>query len=108
MEHNKQLYEHLFQAIWEQLGSGPARTEENGITWVCFGLLYVSSFIFGLASTVVALLGVAVLVTYSPQNGVILLVIAFLVSPLGLPMAAAWLVSKVQDLRYAIQDAVYG
>ena len=68
-------------------------------TWVC---------IFGLASTVVALLGVAVLVTYSPQNGVILLVIAFLVSPVGLPMAAAWLVSKVQDLRFAIQDAVYG
>lgn len=77
-------------------------------TWVCFGLLYVSSFIFGLASTVVALLGLAVLVTYSPQNGIILLVIAFLVSPLGLPMAAAWLVSKVQDLRFAIQDAVYG
>ena len=77
-------------------------------TWVCFGLLYVSSFIFGLASTVVVLLGLAVLVTYSPQNGIILLVIAFLVSPLGLPMAAAWLVSKVQDLRFAIQDAVYG
>ena len=77
-------------------------------TWVRFGLLYVSSFIFGLASTVVALLGLAVLVTYSPQNGIILLVIAFLVSPLGLPMAAAWLVSKVQDLRFAIQDAVYG
>ena len=32
-------------------------------TWVCFGLLYVSSFIFGLASTVVALLGIAVLGT---------------------------------------------
>lgn len=77
-------------------------------TWVCFGLLYVSSFLFGLVSTVVALLGVAMLVTYSPQNGIILLVIAFLVSPLGLPMAAAWLVGKVQDLRYAIQDAVYG
>ena len=57
---------------------------------------------------VVALLGITVLVTYSPQNGVILLVIAFLVSPLGLPMAAAWLVGKVQELRYAIQDAVYG
>ena len=37
-------------------------------TWVCFGLLYVSSFIFGLASTVVVLLGIAVLVTYSPQK----------------------------------------
>ena len=92
-------------------------------TWLCFWLLYVSSFIFGLVSTVAshagklifgtvcgrkALLGIAVLVTYSPQNGVILLVIAFLVSPLGLPMAAVWLVGKVQDLRYAIQDAVYG
>ena len=76
--------------------------------WVCSGLLYVSSFIVGLASTVVALLGVAVLVTDSPQNGVILLVMAFLVSPVGLPMAAAWLQGKVQDLRYVIQDAEYG
>ena len=59
-------------------------------------------------AAVVGLLGLAVLVTDSVQNGVILLVIAFLVSPLGLPMAAAWLVGKVQDLRYAIQDAVYG
>ena len=50
----------------------------------------------------------AVLVTYSPQNGVILLVIAFLVSPAGLPIAAVWLVGKVLDLRYATQDAVYG
>ena len=58
-------------------------------TWLCFWLLYVSSFIFGLVSTVVALLGIAVLVTYSPQNGVILLVIAFLVSPLGLPEGVA-------------------
>ena len=54
------------------------------------------------------LLGVAVLVTYSVQNGIILLVIAFLVSPMGLPMAAAWLLGKLQDLRYAIQDRVYG
>lgn len=75
--------------------------------WICSGLLYVSAFVFGLAGTVVAVLGVAVLVTYSPKNGVILLVIAFLVSPMGLPMAAAWLLGKIQGLRYAIQDRVY-
>ena len=69
--------------------------------WICSGLLYVSG-------TVVAILGVAVLVTYSPKNGIILLIIAFLVSPMGLPMAAAWLLGKMQDLRYAIQDRVYG
>ena len=76
--------------------------------WICSGLLYVSAFVFGLAGTVVAILGVAVLVTYSPKHGIILLIIAFLVSPMGLPMAAAWLLGKMQDLRYAIQDRVYG
>ena len=63
--------------------------------------------VLGLAALVVALLGVAVLVTYSLQNGIILLVIAFLISPMGLPTAAAWLLGKVQSLRYAIQDRIY-
>ena len=75
--------------------------------WLCMGVLYLSSLVLGVISTIVGLLGLAVLVTYSVQNGIILLVIAFLVSPMGLPMAAAWLVGKVQNLRYAIQDAVY-
>ena len=76
--------------------------------WFCIGVLYLSSFVLGIISTIIGLLGLAVLVTYSVQNGIILLVIAFLVSPVGLPMAAAWLLGKVQDLRYMIQDAVYG
>ena len=76
--------------------------------WLCMGVLYLSSLVLGVISTIVGLLGLAVLVTYSVQNGIILLVIAFLVSPVGLPMASVWLVSKVQDLRFAIQDAVYG
>ncbi len=53
-------------------------------------------------------LGVAVLITYSPQNGAILLVMAFLISPMGLPLAAIWLLGKVQSLKFAIQDWVYG
>ena len=52
--------------------------------------------------------GVAVIITYSPQNGVILLVMAFLISPMGLPLAAIWLLGKVQSLKFAIQDWVYG
>lgn len=75
--------------------------------WICSVLLYCSAFIFGLASTVIALLGLAVLVTYSVKNGIILFVIAFLISPMGLPMLAAWILGMVQDLRYAIQDHVY-
>ena len=52
--------------------------------WLCTGLIYISGLVLGLLSTVIALLGVAVLITYSPQNGVVLLVMAFLISPMGL------------------------
>ena len=76
--------------------------------WICVGLVYVSGLVLGLLSTVIALLGVAVLVTYSPQNGLILLVIAFLISPFRLPKLAFWLLGKVQDLRYFLQDTIYG
>ena len=75
--------------------------------WICVGLVYVSGLVLGLLSTVIALLGVAVLVTYSPQNGLILLVIAFLLSPFGLPMLAFWLLGKVQDLKFLVMDVVY-
>lgn len=40
--------------------------------WLCSGILYCSAFIFGLAGTIVGLLGLAVLLTYSVQNGIIL------------------------------------
>ncbi len=76
--------------------------------WICSGLLYCSSFILGLAGTVLGILGVLVLLTGAVTNGIIMLVMAFLVSPFGIPMAAAWLIGKIQDLRYAIQDWVYG
>ena len=51
--------------------------------WICTVLLYCTGMVLGLAALVVALLGVAVLVTYSLQNGIILLVIAFLISRWG-------------------------
>ena len=41
-------------------------------------------------------------------NQAILLLMAFLISPFGLPKLAFWLLGKVQDLKYAIQDLVYG
>lgn len=76
--------------------------------WICVGLVYVSGLVLGLASMVVTFLGIVVLVTYSPQNGLILLAIAFLLSPFGLPKLAFWLLGKVQDFRYFLQDTVYG
>ena len=76
--------------------------------WICVGIVYISGLVLVLISMVIALLGVAVLLTCSLQNGIILLVMAFLISPFGLPLAAIWLLGKVQDLKFLIQDLVYG
>ena len=76
--------------------------------WICVGMVYVSGLVLSLFSMVFVLLGVGVLMTYSPQNGLILLVIAYLLSPFGLPKLAFWMLGKVQDLKFAIQDLVYG
>ena len=32
----------------------------------------------------------------------------FLISPMGLPLAAIWLLGKVRSLKFAIQNRVYG
>ena len=74
--------------------------------WLCALLLNLSAFAFGLAGTVVGLLGLAVLVTYSVQNGIILLVIAFLVSPFGLPMLTVRLLGFLQDANYTLRDFI--
>lgn len=74
------------------------------LTWIFVGLISCSSILFRLGSSIVALLGVAVLVTYSIKNGLILLVIAFLVSPLGLPMAAVHFISSLQIFSQKIKS----
>ena len=72
-------------------------------TWICVGLISCSAILFKLASAILAILAVAVLITYSVQNGLILLTLAFLVSPLGLPMIAVWLLGGLQKIYGSIK-----
>ena len=55
-----------------------------------------------------SLLAIAVLITYSVKNGIILLVIAFLIIPLGLPMLAVWLLGKLQGANAAMKAFLNG
>ena len=72
-------------------------------TWICVGLISCSAILFKLASAILTILAVAVLITYSVQNGLILLALAFLVSPLGLPMIAVWLLGGLQKISGALK-----
>ena len=66
----------------------------------CVGILSCSTMLFQVVSSVIALLGILVLATYSPKNGMILLTIAFLISPMGLPMFAVWVLSALQRVSH--------
>ena len=76
--------------------------------WLFALVLRLSAWVFGIIGTILGLLGLAILLLDSVTNGIIVLVIAFLVSPIGLPMVAAWTIGQMQRFRYFVQDAVYG
>lgn len=72
--------------------------------WIFCGLLSCSAFVFSLASSIVSILAVAVLLTCSVKNGLILLAIAFFVSPMGLPLLATKMVGSLQYITGAIKS----
>ena len=74
--------------------------------WICSVILYCSAYLLGLAGSLIGLMALVMFISGSVRNAFLLLILAYLISPLGLPMAAAWLLARVQDLRYAIMDAV--
>ena len=78
------------------------------LIWLCGLTLKLSAWVFGIIGTVLGILGLAILLLDSVTNGIIVLVIAFLASPLGLPMLAAWMIGQMQRFRYFVQDAIYG
>ena len=73
-------------------------------TLICIGLISCSSIIFGFISSLLTLLGITVLATYSWQNGLILLFLAYLISPMGLPMLAVKLLSGLQIITGTIKS----
>ncbi|MBQ4264054.1 MAG: succinate dehydrogenase [Clostridia bacterium] len=76
--------------------------------WVCSAILYCSAYLLGLAGSLVGLMALVMFISGSGKNAILLLILAYLISPIGLPMAAAWLLARMQDLRYAIMDEVRG
>ena len=73
------------------------------VTWICIGVLSCSAFVFALAGTILGILALAVLLTSSVTNGLILLAFAILIGPMGLPMIATWMLSGLQRVSLAIK-----
>lgn len=78
------------------------------VIWIFALMLRLSAWVFGIAGTVLGILGLITLLFVNATNGIIILVFAFLVSPVGLPMMAAWTIGQMQRFRCFMQDKVYG
>ena len=77
------------------------------LVWFCTWLVYVSGAVLGLVSLILCVCAVLLFLGSSVTGGIIYLILAFLVSPFGLPTAELWLLGKIQGLRYWIQESVY-
>lgn len=80
------------------------------ITWVLYGLcrllVLASGVILGILS-VMALIAAAVLFFKTGAiSGAALLIIAFLISPYGIPRLATWLTGKLGGINYALREFV--
>jgi len=79
------------------------------LVWLLATMLRMTAWIFGLTGIFFALLGLGVIfIEKMVGSGVILLIVAFLVSPFGLPMLAAWMLGQIQRVRWWIQEKVWG
>jgi hypothetical protein len=75
---------------------------------VCSFILMMASIVFWILSVVATIGGVILLFTHDIAGGVTLLVIAFLVSPYGLPALMARLVAGIHMLRYSLKEFISG
>ena len=71
-------------------------------------LLARSTRVLALISTIGVLLALLLFVTGDHHNGGIFLLLAFLISPYGLPMIAEWLWKRLADVRGIMWRFVFG
>lgn len=72
----------------------------------CTFVLMMASVVFWILAVLVTIGAVLLFFSHQPDGGIAFLVIAFLVSPYGLPALAAWLVGKLDRAKYLLQDFI--
>ena len=85
----------------------PVTVALSVFTSICLFLFSRAAFLLGLASTLLTALALLVLLAGSLKNAAIVTVIAFLISPYGLPMVAARLIGGVASVNAAIKDFLH-
>ena len=75
--------------------------------WLCSGILCMSEWIFSFTGTVLFLLGLYSLILEANMQGLAIILIALLVSPLGIPMIAMKVVFLLGSIGDKLQEVIY-
>ena len=77
------------------------------ILWAMLVFLFsVMSGILQIVCGIGVLLSIVAFIGGQPQTGGVLIVISFLISPLGIPIIAEWLIGKLGDLNCVIKNFI--
>ena len=79
----------------------------SALVWICAVVFSRAAPLFALASALISALALAVLLSGAAKNAAILALVAFLVSPLGLPMLAAKLLGGLVSVNNAMKNFIY-
>lgn len=77
------------------------------LLWAALTFLFCwAETLLGIASGIAMLLALVLFVTGQTTGGIVFTVIAFLISPLGIPVIAGWLIDKLDDLNYSLKNFI--
>ena len=71
-------------------------------------LYYVASALCHVGCMILTLLALVLFIAGQVLGGVVFLVLAFLVSPFGIPAIADWLMDRLYSLKCSLQDFITG
>jgi len=71
-------------------------------------LFCVGGALCSVACIGLTLLAIVALIAGQTTGGIIVFVLAFLVSPFGIPAIADWLIEKMNNLNYSLRDFITG
>ena len=75
------------------------------VVWVCRFVCGFSGAVLGVISTLLLTLALLTLILLKEPGGALTTaIIAFVVSPYGIPKLAEWLVDRLEDLNFAIRS----
>ena len=77
------------------------------ILWAVLVFLFAwAKTIVEIASGIVMIIAIILFISKQITGGIVFTVIAFLMSPVGIPLIAEWLIDKLGDLNDALKDFI--